>query len=661
MQPPEPQDDEASRYLLALGLDPPGYFADYRKLSVLGKGATSVVYRALRDGDSQEVALKIMSNADAATDLERRRFNAATAAAATLDHPNIVKVLDFGEHDGVPFVVMTLVEGEDLKNRLEQSRPLPEEAARWIHKIANAIQHAHTRGKLLHRDLKPANIVIDRGGEPHVTDFGIAKRLDQETGGSAGTNPGTLCYMAPEQILPGVGLLTPASDVWSLGVMFYELLTHNVPFWSESLVEMVEQIRSADPVPPRELNPTVSGSFENICLKCLERSPARRYVSAECLGEDLERALRGERTIARAPSLSVRTRRWIRRHPRIFTGIAVGLALAIAAAALMGIAWRAHLRGQARELDTNAFIASGQAGAVLFQLREYADRLERTSHDAVVARILSDGKTVEPAPRLKPFAEGFDGIFVLTTNGRILAQWPSPMPEVFIRTYDFRDYFRGGRRLAESGRRGVYLARAYRSESLGALEFAFAAPLNTTTGEWAGLVVATIHAKAGLGAVRMEEESADAERITTALLGPRDNDRPTAGAPSPPDFAFLVHPGLSVGEEVTLHEPMPTQLRKAFGPSAEAGEQFVSRYASVLKVHNFRNPIPSSDGESLAAFAPVGRTGFVVLVETRKTAFARWPRWLVRGAVLATGGALVLALGLVALGIAVVRRQRRGA
>jgi serine/threonine-protein kinase len=383
--------------------------------------------------------------------------------------------------------------------------------------IARAVHHAHQRG-VLHRDLKPANILVDEAGEPHVADFGLARRLDEQATGDPGVVVGTLCYMAPEQASAEGGPPTCAADIYSLGVIFYELLTGELPFAGTTVEQLLDQLGRSDPLPPRALAPAISTAYQNICLKSLEKDPGRRYRSAAALADDLERAARGEPTEARAPTFARRARGWARRHPRARFGLITAAATTLMAVMLVLAVWRARAVEEAHLLDTNAFIASGQAGAALFQLRAFADRVERAARHPLVISLLASGQVVDPAPRdMAPLATGFDSVFLVNNGGRVLADWPSTAPQVFQRNYAFRDYFRGARKLAEAGVAGAYVARAYRSESRGRLEFAISAPVTDAGGVQLGLIVAPFQAKAAFGGVRIQEGR---------LRQPADHHRP---------------------------------------------------------------------------------------------------------------------------------------
>jgi eukaryotic-like serine/threonine-protein kinase len=611
-------------------------FPGYELLRRLGGGASGTVYRARRLRDGALVALKIMRDAYAATDAELARFRRGAEAAKALSHANIVRVEDFGEQNGEPYVEMELIEGTSLDRVIDGERPSAEESASLVAKVARAVQHAHEHEyEVVHRDLKPGNILIDGAGEPHVTDFDLAKPLRHPANDESRVIAGTTPYMAPEHL---AGESTAGTDIYALGVTFYELLTGELPFRGESVEELHRQIREVHPIPPRAFDRRIKHAFETVCLKCLEKDRRRRYTSARELADDLERALRDQPIVARPRPAAVRAFRCLRRHPRLAAALAAALLVVCATgAAALGV-WRARAREQARAMETNAVIATGQAGAMLFQLRAYAERVERASRDPAVTGMLARKEIVIPAPEFKPLAAaaGLDTVFIASPLGVPVAQWPEPVPQVRGRTYAFRDYFQGAVRLArlcvpgDPGRRPtpfVYVSRAFRSEANGALEFAFATPLvRDDDCALQGVFVITYGAKAVFGAVRMEGTFLETERITTALVGPRGNDRGAGPDPATPSrYTFLAHPGLDHGAEYAMDAPSPEQLHRGFGAPAPPGEQFVMEYVPPLTERSYRDPVPGFAGEWLAALAPVGKTGFVVLVETPRPKLALWP------------------------------------
>ncbi|MDG3002442.1 serine/threonine-protein kinase [Paludisphaera mucosa] len=314
------------------------YFGDYELRGVLGRGGMGVVYRAMQMSLRRPVALKMIRGEVAATDEERRRFRNEAEIAAGFDHPNIVSVYEVGEYYKQPYLTMRLVEGEGLDRRLSAYADDPRAAAGLVRLAAEAVHHAHQRG-VLHRDLKPANLLIDAAGAPHVADFGLA-RLVEGAGDltCTGAVVGTPAYMAPEQAGGRRGAATVATDVHGLGTILYALLAGRAPFAADSIPAMLERVREAVPEPPSRFNARVPRDLEVICLKCLEKDPARRYGSARELADDLGRWLAGEPILARPVGRLARLGMWARRRPAI-AALAGALAVAVAAG-LAGVSWQ---------------------------------------------------------------------------------------------------------------------------------------------------------------------------------------------------------------------------------------------------------------------------------------------------------------------------------
>jgi ABC-type phosphate/phosphonate transport system substrate-binding protein/tRNA A-37 threonylcarbamoyl transferase component Bud32 len=324
--------------LLKLALDPsppeesamtsssaqPRYFGDYELLERIGRGGMGIVYKARQRNLNRLVALKMVLNwRDASLDT-LARFSIEAEAAAKLDHPNIVPTYQIGELNGQPFFSMKLVPGASLAKKIPElalagksSRRPAHEAlaivATLMAKVARAVHFAHQHG-VIHRDLKPNNILIDPEGEPHLTDFGIAKLLEQDHGLTR-TNDvlGTPAYMAPEQAA-GKGI-SPAVDVYSLGAILYELLTGRAPFQGNTPLEILRKAVEEEPVPPTTLNACTDVELSAICLKCLEKNPLHRYGTALAVAEDLERWIRREPILAKRASPAARVVRWGRRNP----------------------------------------------------------------------------------------------------------------------------------------------------------------------------------------------------------------------------------------------------------------------------------------------------------------------------------------------------------
>ena len=293
------------------------YFGDYEINQELGRGGMGVVYRARQVSLNRPVALKMIRAGILADDADLRRFQNEAEAVALLDHPGIVPVYEVGEHEGQKYFSMKLVEGGNLAEQLAQFTDNPRAAATLLAQAALAVHHAHVRG-VLHRDLKPANILIDTQGHPHVTDFGLAKRVEADLDLTAsGVILGTPAYMSPEQAAGHRGTITTATDVYGLGAIFYALLAGKAPFGGESLIDTLEAVRSRPPEPPSRINTKVPRDLETICLKCLEKDPRRRYAAAQALADDLGAWLDSRPISARRVGVAERAWLWCKRRPAV--------------------------------------------------------------------------------------------------------------------------------------------------------------------------------------------------------------------------------------------------------------------------------------------------------------------------------------------------------
>jgi len=306
------------------------YFGDYELLDEIARGGMGVVYKARQKSLGRLVALKMILRGQLASEADVERFQREAEAAANLDHPNIVPIYEVGQHEGQHYFSMKLIEGGSLRERLQEFRSDHHDCARLIAQVARAVHHAHQRG-VLHRDLKPANILIDAAGQPHITDFGLAKQVETASDlTQSGAIVGTPSYMAPEQAV-AKQQLTTAADVYSLGAIFYELLTGRPPFRGESPADTLVQVLSQEPPTPRSLNRGIDRDLDTIALKCLEKDPARRYDSAAGLADDLERWLRDEPILARRSTRWEQAAKWARRKP------AAAALVAVSTLALVGL------------------------------------------------------------------------------------------------------------------------------------------------------------------------------------------------------------------------------------------------------------------------------------------------------------------------------------
>jgi WD40 repeat protein/tRNA A-37 threonylcarbamoyl transferase component Bud32 len=359
---------------------PPGtvirYFGDYELLEEIARGGMGVVYKARQVSLNRIVALKMILAGQLASPADVQRFRTEAENAANLDHPNIVPIYEVGDHEGQHYFSMKFVEGANLAQTISRrGAESPEKqnapasslrslrlCVRLLETVARAVQNAHQRG-ILHRDLKPGNILLDAQGQPHVTDFGLAKRIE---GGAGLTQSraivGTPSYMPPKQARAEKGLTT-AADVYSLGAIFYELLTGRPPFQAETPLDTVLQVLSEEPVPLREVRPQIPADLETISLKCLQKEASKRYATAADLADDLGRFLAGEPIVARPVGRLERVSKWARRRPALAGLVAVSV---VAVLALGGFG--AYFMGT---------LAEGNQ-----RLREQVERAEKAEKDA---------------------------------------------------------------------------------------------------------------------------------------------------------------------------------------------------------------------------------------------------------------------------------------
>jgi serine/threonine-protein kinase len=379
---PVTPNDPLERDLLDAGT-PVRYFGDYELLSVLGRGGMGVVYKARQLSLNRPVALKMLQAGTLANDDDVRRFQNEAEAVAMLDHPHIVPILEVGRYEGQRYFTMKLIGGQSLDRKLGEYTTDPKSAARLVRTVAEAVHHAHQRG-ILHRDLKPGNVLVDERGEPHVTDFGLAKRVHADSElTQSGAILGTPAYMGPEQASGKRGMVTTATDVYGLGAILYALLTGRAPFAGDSPVDTLEQVRGRKPEPPSKRNPRVPRDLEVICLKCLEKDPAQRYVSAEALADDLRRYLSGESILARPVWLATRAWMWCKRNP-VLARLAAALLLAALLAAVGVVVMERARRREAevrKEVETNFIMAQKAVEDYLTRIRENALLKEQDSVD----------------------------------------------------------------------------------------------------------------------------------------------------------------------------------------------------------------------------------------------------------------------------------------
>jgi WD40 repeat protein len=354
------------------------FFGDYELIEEIARGGMGIIFKARKAGLNRLVALKMILAGHFASPKAIARFRSEAENTAQLDHPNIVPIYDVGEHEGRPFFTMKLIEGGNLAQHLPTLTSDLRRAVHLLATAADAVHFAHQHG-ILHRDLKPANILLDAEGLPHVTDFGLAKRLAGPAGESPDTGMtqsgavlGTPPYMAPEQAAGQSKSLTTAADVYALGAILYEMLTGKPPFQAETPAELLVHVLHREPIPPSRLRPQLPRDLDIICLKCLQKDPQHRYRSAETLAEDLRRWLQGEPIQARPVGRMERGWRWARRNPVVaLAGLAVVGSLLVGTA----IAWY------------SALVATAAAGREAAEAARAKANLEEANRHAYVSAL----------------------------------------------------------------------------------------------------------------------------------------------------------------------------------------------------------------------------------------------------------------------------------
>ena len=329
----------------------PPWITGYEILGELGRGGMGVVYLAKQVSLGRAVALKVVLAGAHAGWNQRSRLRVEAETVACLKHPNIVPIYEVGEQDNLPYLALELVEGGSLAQSLAIRPMASDQAAKLSETLAQAMSYVHERG-VVHRDLKPANVLLTVDGVPKITDFGLAKWLEVSSGHSqSGVILGTPGYMAPEQAKGHTSLVGPATDVYALGAILYEMLTGRPPFHAATSQETVQQLLTENPVPPSRLQPTVSRDLETICLKCLQKEPERRYSGASALADDLRRFLSGRPILARPTPSWERVAKWTQRRPAV--AVLIGFSV-VATVALLALGFADNVRLQRQRTIANA-------------------------------------------------------------------------------------------------------------------------------------------------------------------------------------------------------------------------------------------------------------------------------------------------------------------
>lgn len=325
----------------------------YEIVEVLGRGGMGLVYKARQAALNRMVAVKVILAGGLAGEQDIARFRTEGKAVARFQHPHIVQIYDIGEHEGLPFFSLEYCAGGSLAKKIDGTPRDPMEAAQLVETLARAMHSAHLQN-IIHRDLKPANILLSADGQPKISDFGLAKQLDDDSQTKSGAVMGTPSYMAPEQARGDTSNIGAHTDVYALGAILYELMTGRPPFKSSTSVDTILQVLHQEPVPPTQLQPKTPRDLETICLKCLQKAPERRYESALELAEDLRRFQAQEPITARPVGRWERARRWCRRN-KLVAGLMAFVAVLLITGSAVGwyLAFEANVARNAADQAAN--------------------------------------------------------------------------------------------------------------------------------------------------------------------------------------------------------------------------------------------------------------------------------------------------------------------
>ena len=626
---------------------PPAHVPGYEVLEELGRGGMGVVYKARQIKLNRVVALKMILSGAHAGEADLARFRTEAEAIARLQHPNIVAVYEVGEHEGKPFFSLEFCPGGSLEKKLDGT-PLPtEKAAELVECLARAVHAAH-QASIVHRDIKPANVLLSARGTPKITDFGLAKKLDDVGQTQSGTIMGTPSYMAPEQA-QGKKDLGPPADIWALGALLYECLTGRPPFKGATPLETVMQVVSKEPVPPSQLQPRTSRDLETICLKCLQKLPVSRYHSAEELAEDLARLQRGEPIRARPVGPLSHLVRWCRRNPLVAGLTALVVLLLLASLGNLRASLNS-VRGLARR--NQGLLAESLAGRLDERVHSDAQAVLFLSRLAEVRALLAappDRRaalvpaTREALSNIVRSNKDFSSAFVLDGTGLALASTNPAHPG---HSYAFRDYFRQARQ-----------GRPYRSKMLVGTSthqagMYYSAPVRGRGDKVLGVVVIKLEATTLWRII----DSLDAGEAGSVFLVDEDGI-----IVAHQQRALLYHSVASPTDESLRQIAPRDRFQMDSIPSANTPDLAV--LVAVAESGQLDYTRPEDGARRVVAYAPLREMPWVVAVDMAADQFAgpaylrRW-RNAVATALVAVLAALV-ALPLIRRGVGLVRGATR--
>ncbi len=590
--------------------------SEFSGIEYIGQGGMGVVYKAYQKHFDRWVALKFSSPSRLISSADLERFRAEAQSMARLRHPNIVTVHETGEYQGRPYFIMELIDGKSLNERVKEFVDRPRDAAALMETVAMAVHHAHQR-RVLHNDLKPANVLLDEEGQPHITDFGLARRFGADVASSStGAVEGTASYMSPEQAEGKE--ITTTSDVYGLGAILYTLLTGTPPFRGETIQETLQLVLNEIPKPARTLNPKVDKTLEAICRKCLNKDKSQRYVSASALAHDLDRYLKGVETVALPWTRRERVVARCRRN-KVEAGLVTAVIIIWIFAVVMALTVAQARKADLLEATLNgaSFAAKDLATTALLQLRHLSRNVEMATADPRLAVLLAKDDRNGLKQIVFDLCSGqgvpFMTCYIVNRQGIMVAHAPRA-DNVIGGDFSWRNYFQGAKALGVKGAGGsVYISRVYHGYSDSVYKFAISAPILDRQNNFLGTIATAVPTDASMGPVFPSDD-----RRKVALIAPTDINSPAE--PRIDKYVVLFHPGYRKGIDPV---EFPSIDKIGMKPDLVSNQQtqLADSKLRILPDDNYIDPVSSVAkeyaGRWIAGFAPVGNTSFVVVVQQR--------------------------------------------